>query len=307
MFIMIRFERACSRFIGKWLFSQDSLSPDLLFLILLILVFVSRMLVRALWPRSAVLTSRIFTTFVVLSSAVLSGSVAHAADNEPINNGAAPAAYGSGAEGPSNSALFTYTSDLAEDSVSSGRSRSTASSSFFQGLSGQIPTAPNSPGEEVQQNLPNFLSLPEEDTVEHLLGAGRAAGGAGGAGGAAGTAPAAEQIQGEDHAGFVPDLHQIQHDVIRNRLATSTPTSEVSDDEIDARIFLKKDIIDRMAQLDPDRDGFWNEQKDHLVAHGILNKGKEYTFQGLINLCKNLNKCDANSPLFNKIKKINKY
>nr|BAN67490.1 hypothetical protein [Oryza rufipogon] len=185
---------------------------------------------------------------------------------------------------------------------------STASSSFFQGLSGQIPTAPNSPGEEVQQrNLPNFLSLPEEDTVEHLLGAVPAAPPAPPAPPAALPAPAAEQIQGEDHAGFVPDLHQIQHDVIRSRLATSTPTREVSDDEIDALIFIKKDIIDRMAQLDPDRDGFWNEQKDHLVAHGILNKGKEYTLQGLINLCKNLNKCDANSPIFHKIKKINKY
>jgi hypothetical protein len=47
---------------------------------------------------------------------------------------------------------------------------STPSSSFFQGLS--VPVAPSSPGDEVQQQTPpDFLSLPEEDTVEHLLGA----------------------------------------------------------------------------------------------------------------------------------------
>nr|BAA06828.1 ORF92B [Oryza sativa Japonica Group] len=58
-----------------------------------------------------------------------------------------------------------------------------------------------------------------------------------------------------------------------------------------------------MAQLDPDRDGFWNEQKDHLVAHGILNKGKEYTLQGLINLSKKLEKSGTSCNVFNKIKK----
>jgi hypothetical protein len=41
MFIMIRFERACSRLIGKWLFSRDYLSPDLLFLILIFCLILS--------------------------------------------------------------------------------------------------------------------------------------------------------------------------------------------------------------------------------------------------------------------------
>nr|AOT98978.1 hypothetical protein [Oryza rufipogon]ATA66825.1 hypothetical protein [Oryza sativa Indica Group] len=169
-------ERLFCRLCGKLVYHADKLcsimhdDPIIILLILLILVFVSRMLVRALWPRSAVLTSRIFTTFVVLSSAVLSGSVAHAADNEPINNGAAPAAYGSGAEGPSNSALFTYTSDLAEDSVSSGRSRSTASSSFQEStgemdalMASTTPSAPRTPsgGEpSVNQPLPGEQAMP---------------------------------------------------------------------------------------------------------------------------------------------------
>nr|AOT98968.1 hypothetical protein [Oryza rufipogon] len=174
-------ERLFCRLCGKLVYHADKLcsimhdDPIIILLILLILVFVSRMLVRALWPRSAVLTSRIFTTFVVLSSAVLSGSVAHAADNEPINNGAAPAAYGSGAEGPSNSALFTYTSDLAEDSVSSGRSRSTASS-VNQPLQGEQAMPPALPVmQEAANRTPPYVPYPHQlneiiggDSVESI-------------------------------------------------------------------------------------------------------------------------------------------
>nr|AOT98967.1 hypothetical protein [Oryza rhizomatis] len=174
-------ERLFSRLCGKLVYHADKLcsimhdDPIIILLILLILVFVSRMLAHALWPRSAVLTSRIFTTFVVLSSAVLSVSVAHAADNEPINNGAAPAAYGSGAEGPSNSALFTYTSDLAEDLVSSGRSRSTASS-VNQPLQGEQAMPPALPVmQEAANRAPPYVPYPHQlneiiggDSVESI-------------------------------------------------------------------------------------------------------------------------------------------
>jgi hypothetical protein len=68
--------------------------------------------------------------------------------------------------------------------------------------------------------------------------------------------------------------HSFQHNAIKNSISTLTPQRE-----IDAIICLKKDIIDRIAQLDPD-DPFWNEQKDHLVAHGILTKkGKSIHYE----------------------------
>jgi hypothetical protein len=67
MFLMIRFERAFSRIIGKWFFSQDYLSPELLFLILFFFfVFVSLMLIAVFWPRYQAWTSRFFTIFTVL-------------------------------------------------------------------------------------------------------------------------------------------------------------------------------------------------------------------------------------------------
>ena len=70
-------------------------------------------------------------------------------------------------------------------------------------------------------------------------------------------------------------LRDFQHQTIKNRLATLTPQREVNDDQVDAIICLKEAIVDRMAKLDP--HPFWAEQKDYLVAHGILNKEAEYT------------------------------
>lgn len=95
---------------------------------------------------------------------------------------------------------------------------------------------------------------------------------------------------------------QVQHQCIKNRLSASG--RDLEDDEIDTIISFKKDIIDRMAQLDPDQDGFWIEQKDHLVAHGILKNGAEYTLPGLTKLFNNL--CCSNGSAFKNIKKNNK-
>ena len=99
---------------------------------------------------------------------------------------------------------------------------------------------------------------------------------------------------------------QVQHQTIKNRLSALTPGRDLSDDQIDTIISLKKGILDRMAQLDPDQDGFWIEQKDHLVAHGILNNGAEYTLAGLENLFNKLNDSCSNCPIFKKIKKNKK-
>lgn len=72
------------------------------------------------------------------------------------------------------------------------------------------------------------------------------------------------------------NCREYQHQKKPNRIATLTPQRELNDDQIDALILLKEDVIHRMAQLDP--NPFWAEQRNNLVANGILmNRGAEYT------------------------------
>lgn len=96
-------------------------------------------------------------------------------------------------------------------------------------------------------------------------------------------------------------LRDFQHKTIKNRLATLTPQREVDDDQVDAIICLKEAMIDRMAQLDP--HPFWAEQKDYLVAHGILNKEAEYTMGTLEKNLDKLRTEGQNSFVFQKLKK----
>lgn len=141
---------------------------------------------------------------------------------------------------------------------------STPSSSFFRGLSDAAP-APEL-GEEVLQVSPthsisqtdlwNELSpsapTPAQDNQPPLGG---------------------EQARHPTAPQEVP-LRDLQHQAIQNRLASLTPQREMDDDKIDALICLKEEIIDRMAQLDP--NPFWAEQRNELISNGILIKGKEY-------------------------------
>ena len=81
-----------------------------------------------------------------------------------------------------------------------------------------------------------------------------------------------------------------------------TPNRSRDTDTIDAIILYKQDIIDRMAQLDPHR--FWTEQKNNLVADGILNNGAEYTIKALARNLDKLNEGDeANTIFFRKLVK----
>lgn len=68
---------------------------------------------------------------------------------------------------------------------------------------------------------------------------------------------------------------------------------------MDALILLKRDIIDRMAQLDP--NPFWAEQRNELVANGILNKGSEYTIETLQKNVEKLTTEGQNSLFFKKL------
>lgn len=91
-----------------------------------------------------------------------------------------------------------------------------------------------------------------------------------------------------------------QHQRIKDRIATKTPERDVDDDYVDSIIMLKRGIIDRMAQLDP--HPFWAEQKNQLIADGILHNNAEYTMEALERNLSKLNKEDgANTPFFRKL------
>lgn len=90
-----------------------------------------------------------------------------------------------------------------------------------------------------------------------------------------------------------------QHQRIQDRIETLTPQREVDDHEIETIIFLKRGIIDRMAQLDP--NPFWAEQKKKLVAEGILNNNAEYTIE---TLQKNLKNFTQDTLFFKKMIKM---
>ncbi|KAL2480409.1 Uncharacterized protein Adt_33375 [Abeliophyllum distichum] len=74
------------------------------------------------------------------------------------------------------------------------------------------------------------------------------------------------------------DWSQYQHERIKERMVVLTPTRARDTDTIDGIILFKQEIIDRMAQLDP--NPFWAEQRNNLVANGILNNGSEQKYTG---------------------------
>lgn len=147
--ILLRMEKACSRFIGKLVFSLDALwsNDRVVFFILfslLLIVFFYFMILRKRGNSRVVPFFGFFLTLVLTGN----GSVAHAMGDP-------------GDAGPSGS------------TAGNQAGASTPSSSFFGGLSGQIPAAPDSPGEEVQQmNIPPFdpYATPEVPQ-EHLFAA----------------------------------------------------------------------------------------------------------------------------------------
>ena len=127
---MSRLEVICSKLLGKFLlgFHFNDLPKDILFFLILILVFVSRMLVRALWPRCPVWAARVFTLLSVTTALFYYSSLMTTA--EWVTN-LIRMRGGSAAGNPDGT--------------------SSPSSSFFQGLSREIPGAPVEPGQEVQQ------------------------------------------------------------------------------------------------------------------------------------------------------------
>lgn len=195
---MIRFERTCSRFIGKWLFSQDYAdllfngSPDPLFIV--VLVFFSILLIVAVSKKNKFASTSpvgkwVLSTLGIVCNFLFSqqGHFVECMEDGPTNN----SNHNGGERGKGKEPLehegvppqLRSMGDFIEVPLSPAEqgARSTPttgpagasspSSSFFRGVSGQIPRAPDSPGEEVQQReLPPFnpYSLPEVP-LEHVF------------------------------------------------------------------------------------------------------------------------------------------
>jgi hypothetical protein len=77
---MSRFELICSKFLGRFVLFND-LHHDIFFFLLLILVFVSRMLVRTLCPRCTVWAARVLPIFTLAAGAALSSCTAECSGN----------------------------------------------------------------------------------------------------------------------------------------------------------------------------------------------------------------------------------
>ena len=189
-----RYERIVSKFIGKFFFSGLWTDRPYLIFIFISLIFLGIYIVIRM--REAFSSTLIGSFSGLFSFFFVEGpEVASAMENPP--------GPGPSEAGPSGSA------------AGKSAEASTPSSSFFNGLSGQIP-APDSPGEEVPQGeQPRFdpYSIPEVP-LEHVFGAVPDRGEPS----TSHTPPNPEPQLGEENAG--PSNHQIQHDVIRSRLET---------------------------------------------------------------------------------------
>lgn len=63
------------------------------------------------------------------------------------------------------------------------------------------------------------------------------------------------------------DLSPIERRV-KERLAFYEPGKEIPLDDVEALVRLKRDVVGRMAQLDP--HPFWVEQRDRILSESIL-------------------------------------
>nr|UDH54968.1 cytochrome c oxidase subunit 2 [Stylosanthes guianensis] len=98
------------------------------------------------------------------------------------------------------------------------------------------------------------------------------------------------------------DWAKYQHDKIAERLSVLTPNRARDADTVDAIIYLKRDILARMAELNP--NPFWAEQKNELIANGILNKGAEYTIETLQKKLEKLKQDGIYSDVFKDLSKL---
>jgi hypothetical protein len=314
--IMSGIERVISKFLGKFFFS--GLWTDKPYLIF-ILIFVSLIAVAVFWPRYQAWTSRFFTIFFTVLCALSSflTTAECSPGNEPAQN---PEASGSGpsvVQAMENSPVRGSPSDsLPRSAASNSTVASTPSASFFQGLSGQIPAAPDSPGEEVQQQgLPNFLSLPEEDTMEHLLGAAPERPDA--------PTPAtasSSHLPAPDYSKLLLEaqerrLARIEADQLSKFLSNIDPIHlELETKKLEYQILSNPEFIDQCRRLDGHQFPMLEEKYAHLIGDNVPreeeklrdllrtlleNENKEYNPENLWVLEKTLRKTGRVESILN--------
>lgn len=99
------------------------------------------------------------------------------------------------------------------------------------------------------------------------------------------------------------DLSPIERRV-KERLAFYEPGKEIPLDDVEALVQLKREVVGRMAQLDP--HPFWIEQRDRIISESILTpRGQEYKISTLTKKLEELGGDNgSNSHFFRKLKKI---
>ena len=99
------------------------------------------------------------------------------------------------------------------------------------------------------------------------------------------------------------DLSPIERRV-KERLAFYEPGKEIPLDDVEALVRLKRDVVGRMAQLDP--HPFWVEQRDRILSESILTpQGPEYKISTLTKKLEELGGDNgSNSHFFRKLKKM---
>ncbi|KAL5739338.1 hypothetical protein ACOSQ2_028518 [Xanthoceras sorbifolium] len=99
------------------------------------------------------------------------------------------------------------------------------------------------------------------------------------------------------------DLSPIERRV-KERLAFYEPGKEIPLDDVEALVRLKRDVVGRMAQLDP--HPFWVEQRDRILSESILTpQGPEYQISTLTKKLEELGGDNgSNSHFFRKLKKM---
>jgi len=106
------------------------------------------------------------------------------------------------------------------------------------------------------------------------------------------------ELVGED------DLSPVERKVKDRLTLYASPEEEISNDDVEALVLLKGDVLERMAQLDP--HPFWVENRELLISEYILTpRGPEYKLETLLQNLEELRGHNgSNSHFFRTLKKV---
>ena len=89
----------------------------------------------------------------------------------------------------------------------------------------------------------------------------------------------------------------------RLNLFKEDPTYIYPVEDIQVHVQLKSDVVDHMAQLDP--DPFWVNNRNQIISESILTpKGSEYKMETLSQKLEELRENGVTSNFFHQLKKV---